>query len=180
SKLVPESSSQQKVRVGKLASITVLVIAVFWAPQIGKQFGTLLKYYQEMLSIVAPPIVAAFILGIFWKRTNGSGAFWGLIAGILLGIANVVFKIYTGTSIFGDIHFLLTVPFYFAWSLFVMIIISLATDIPPLEKTADLTFTLKEFRNETLSLREKPFYESYRFLSYLLIAFYFLILFLFW
>lgn len=180
SKIVPESTSKQKVRVGKLASITVLVIAVFWAPQIGKQFGTLLKYYQEMLSIVAPPIVAAFMLGIFWKRTNASGAFWGLIAGILLGIANIAIKVQTGSSLFGDIHFLLTVPFYFVWSIIVMVIISLATKKPPLEKTENLTFTMKEFRIETQSLKEKPFYQSYRFLSYLLIGFCFVVLFFFW
>jgi SSS family solute:Na+ symporter len=59
---------------------------MLWAPQIGKQFGSLLKYYQEMLSIMAPPIVAAFLLGIFWKRANATGAFVGLLAGIGLGV----------------------------------------------------------------------------------------------
>jgi solute:Na+ symporter, SSS family len=179
-KFAPESSSKQMVKVGKIASLLVLVIAVFWAPQIGKQFGTLLKYYQEMLSIVAPPIVAAFMLGIFWKRTNATGAFWGLIAGIILGIANIVAKVQYGSSIFGDMHFLLTVPFYFIWSALVMVIISLATKAPPPEKTENLTFTMKEFREETISLREKPFYQSYRFLSYLLLAFCFFILIVFW
>jgi len=179
-KFAPESSSKQMVKVGKIASLLVLVIAVFWAPQIGKQFGTLLKYYQEMLSIVAPPIVAAFMLGIFWKRTNATGAFWGLIAGIVLGIANIVAKVQYGSSIFGDMHFLLTVPFYFIWSALVMVVISLATKAPPPEKTENLTFTMKEFREETISLREKPFYQSYRFLSYLLLAFCFFILIVFW
>ncbi|NVJ89070.1 MAG: sodium/solute symporter [Flavobacteriaceae bacterium] len=180
SKINPDSSSKKKVRVGKIASITVLIIAVFWAPKIGKQFGTLLKYYQEMLSIMAPPIVAAFILGIFWKRTNAVGAFSGLIAGILLGIGNIVFTVNNGHSIFGEIHFLLTVPFYFMWSMFVMIIVSLLTKKPPLEKTKGLTFTMKEFNEETERLKEKPFYYSYRFLSYLLIAFCFVILVVFW
>lgn len=92
-KMAPERGSKQKVRVGKIASIIALIIAVLWAPQIGKQFGTLLKYYQEMLSVIATPIVAAFMLGIFWKRTNATGAFVGLIAGILLGIFNIVYKI---------------------------------------------------------------------------------------
>lgn len=179
-KIAPNSSSKKKVRVGKLASITVLIIAVMWAPQIGKQFGTLLKYYQEMLSIMAPPIVAAFILGIFWKRTNASGAFSGLIAGILLGIANIIYTVKVGHSIFGEIHFLLTVPFYFVWSALVMVVVSLATKKPPLEKTENLTFTMKEFNAETESLKEKPYYTSYRFLSYLLIAFCLIILFVFW
>ncbi len=179
-KINPGSSSRKKVLVGKIASITVLVIAVFWAPQIGKQFGTLLKYYQEMLSIMAPPIVAAFILGIFWKRTNATGAFSGLIAGILLGIANIVSKVYFGKSIFGDIHFLITVPFYFVWSGLVMVVVSLFTKKPPLEKTEGLTFSMDEFKIETHNLKQQPYYRSYRFWSYLLLAFCLIILVLFW
>jgi SSS family solute:Na+ symporter len=179
-KIKPESTSKQKVRVGKTASITVLIIAVMWAPQIGKQFGTLLKYYQEMLSIMAPPIVAAFILGIFWKRTNATGAFSGLIAGILLGIANIIFTVNNGHSIFGDIHFLLTVPYYFVWSMLVMVVVSLATKKPPLEKTENLTFSLEEFKRETIYLKQQAVYKSYRFWSYLLIAFCVIILIAFW
>lgn len=180
SKIKPESTSKEKVRVGKMASITVLIIAVMWAPQIGKQFGTLLKYYQEMLSIMAPPIVAAFILGIFWKRTNATGAFSGLIAGILLGIANIIFTVNNGHSIFGDIHFLLTVPYYFIWSMLVMVVVSLATKKPPLEKTENLTFSLDEFKRETINLKQQAIYKSYRFWSYLLIAFCVIILIAFW
>jgi len=179
-KIKPESTSKQKVRVGKTASITVLIIAVMWAPQIGKQFGTLLKYYQEMLSIMAPPIVAAFILGIFWKRTNATGAFSGLIAGILLGIANIIFTVNNGYSIFGDIHFLLTVPYYFVWSMLVMVVVSLLTKKPPLEKTENLTFSLDEFKRETINLKQQAFYKSYRFWSYLLIAFCVIVLVLYW
>lgn len=180
SKIAPNSSSKTKVKVGKFASIVVLIIAVFWAPQIGKQFGTLLKYYQEMLSIMAPPIVAAFILGIFWKRTNASGAFSGLIAGILLGVANIIVTVQSGESLFGNIHFLLTVPFYFFWSMLVMIVVSLATKRPPLEKTKNLTFSMVEFNKETIQLKKQSMFKSYRFWSYLLIAFCFLILYLFY
>ena len=179
-KINPDSSSKTKVRVGKIASMTVLVIAVMWAPQIGKQFGTLLKYYQEMLSMMAPPIVAAFILGIFWKRINATGAFSGLIAGILLGGANIVSVVYRGESLFGSMHFLVTVPFYFIWSSLVMVVVSLATKRPPREKTDQLTFDITEFREETLRLKSLPRVKSYRFWSYLLLGFCVLILILFW
>jgi solute:Na+ symporter, SSS family len=179
-KIAPNSSSSKKVKVGKMASLVVLIIAVMWAPQIGKQFGTLLKYYQEMLSMMAPPIVAAFILGIFWKRTNATGAFVGLMAGILLGIANIIYSVNYGHSIFGNIHFLLTIPFYFVWSIIVMVIVSLLTKKPPLEKIENLTFSLEEFKVETLSLKEQSYFKSYRFWSYLLLGFAILILILFW
>ena len=180
SKIAPEASSKKKVAIGKIVSIIVLLIAVVWAPQIGKQFGTLLKYYQEMLSIMAPPIVAAFILGIFWKRTNATGAFSGLIAGIALGIVNILSIVFHETSIFGDMHFLLTVPFYFIWSLIVMIVVSLATPKPPKEKTENLTFSIAEFKEETKELKLQPLVHSYRFWSYLLLAFSFIVLIIFW
>jgi solute:Na+ symporter, SSS family len=179
-KIAPNSSSAQKVKVGKMASVMVLVIAVLWAPQIGKQFGTLLKYYQELLSIIAPPIVAAFMLGIFWKRTNAKGALAGLIAGVFLGVFNIFYKLQVGNSIFGDMHFLLTVPFYLLWSMLVMVVISLLTDKPPIEKTEQLTFSLKEFNDETKALKQQPLINSYRFWSYLLIAFSLIILVIYW
>lgn len=179
-KIKPESSSKSKVRVGKMASITVLIIAVMWAPQIGKQFGTLLKYYQEMLSIMAPPIVAAFILGIFWKRINAKGAFLGLVAGIILGGGNIVYTIFYGVSIFGDMHFLLTVPFYFLWSALVMVVVSYMTQKPPLEKTQGLTFTKAEFKEESIRLKTVPALQNYRFWSYLLLGFCLVILIIFW
>ncbi|HZR25385.1 MAG TPA: hypothetical protein VFA59_17445, partial [Vicinamibacterales bacterium] len=32
-------------------------------------------------SFVNGPLFATFLLGMFWKRTTGDGAFWGLVAG---------------------------------------------------------------------------------------------------
>ncbi|MEM9389597.1 MAG: sodium:solute symporter [Bacteroidota bacterium] len=178
-KIKPQSSSNHQVRVGRIVSVIVLVIAVFWAPQIGQRFGTLLKYYQEMLSIMAPPIVAAFILGIFWKRTNWQGAFYGLIGGIILGLTNLLFKIGTGASLFGEIHFLLTVPIYFFWSSLVMLLVSYFTEAPGREKTEGLTFSRKLFREETLELRGTSLIKNYRFWSYMLLLFCLIVLLLF-
>lgn len=178
-KLKPNTSGKHQVLLGRIVSLIVLIIAVLWAPQIGKQFGSLLKYYQEMLSIMAPPIVAAFLLGIFWKRTTWQGAFYGLMAGIIFGIVNLVFKVQTGSSIFGDMHFLLTVPFYLFWSLLVMIVVSYLTPPPPNEKIEGYTFSLSEFKEETKALKNIPMLSNYRVWSYLLLFLCFLILWMF-
>ena len=180
SKMSPKSSSKNKVIVGRIVSMIVLIIAVLWAPQIGKRFGTLLKYYQEMLSIMAPPIVAAFILGIFWKRANAKGAFIGLLAGIALGIVNLIVSINTGESMFGNIHFLLTVPFYFIWSMVVMVVVSLFTAKPEKVKTDGYTWRLAEFKQETIELRKQSIWSNYRFWSVLLLILCVVILVLFW
>lgn len=180
SKWFPESSSKQRVRIGRIVSVIVLLIGMLWAPQIGKQFGSLLKYYQEMLSIMAPPIVAAFLLGIFWKRANATGAFVGLLAGIGFGVLNLVIKIKTGGSLFGEMHFLLTVPFYLCWSLFVMVLGSLCTAPPPAVKIDGYTWSLAEYRAETVALKEKPLKDNYRFWSVLLLALCLVTLIAFW
>jgi SSS family solute:Na+ symporter len=153
---------------------------MLWAPQIGKQFRSLLKYYQEMLSIMAPPIVAAFLLGIFWKRANATGAFVGLLAGIGLGVFNLVIKIKTGGSLFGEMHFLLTVPFYLGWSLLVMVVASLCTAPPPAAKIDGYTWSLAEYRAETAELKQRPLLDNYRFWSMLLLALCLITLIVFW
>lgn len=50
-----KASSKRLVVIGKIASCVIIILAALWAPFIG-HFGSLLKYYQEMLSYIAPPL----------------------------------------------------------------------------------------------------------------------------
>jgi SSS family solute:Na+ symporter len=36
---------------------------------------------QLVFSFVNAPLFATFLLGMFWRRTTGHGAFWGLVSG---------------------------------------------------------------------------------------------------
>src|SRR5690606_15959679 len=38
---------------------------------------------------LAPPITAVFLLGLFNKRINASGAFWGLVVGFVVGMVKL-------------------------------------------------------------------------------------------
>ena len=38
---------------------------------------------QLVFGFVNAPLFATFLLGMFWKRTTGHGAFWGLLGGTL-------------------------------------------------------------------------------------------------
>jgi SSS family solute:Na+ symporter len=178
-KMKKNVSSKEQVLVGRIVSVIVLIIAVMWAPQIGTKFGSLLKYYQEMLSMVAPPIVAAFFLGVFWKRANSQGAFWGFIGGALMGIVNLFYKIHFGYSIFGHIHFLLTVPIYLIISMIIMIIVSYLTSKPDYQVIKPYIWTKADFNAETVTLKGLPFYKNYRILSYILVALSLIVLFVF-
>lgn len=163
------ANSKQLVLVGKITSIVVIIIATLWAPQIGK-FGSLLKYYQEMLSYLSPPVVAVFLLGIFNKRVNGNGAFAGLIAGGAIAICLLLFK----SDLLGDIHFLLVVPFVFAISLLVIYVASLFSPAPLADKIENLIFTPSSFKND-LSDMKNSYYKSYLFWASILLLFAFTI-----
>lgn len=173
-------SAEKQVKVGRIVSVCVLIIAVLWAPQIGTKFSSLVKYYQEMLSMLAPPIVSAFMLGLFWKRINANAAFYGMIAGAVPGLVNMIVKVHTGSSIFGSMHFLNTVPIYMGFSMLIMIIYSILTPAPANEKIKDLVWNKEVFRQDTLSLKGIPFYKNYRFVSYLLLATFTAMLVIFW
>lgn len=151
-----KADSKKLVKVGKIASLVIIVIAALWAPQIGK-FGSLLKYYQEMLSYISPPIVAAFLLGIFSKRVDGNGAFIGLISGLAVAVLMLFFR----QQIFGDMHFLLVVPFLLGASLSIMYFASLFAPAPAYEKLADTTFRKSDLIAEFKDLREGSWYRSY-------------------
>lgn len=144
------------VKVGKIVSLVVIVIAAIWAPQIGK-FGSLLKYYQEMLSYISPPIVAAFLLGIFSKRINANGVFTGLIGGLVIAILLLFFK----DLVFGDLHFLLIVPFLLIISMIIMGITSVFYPKPSKEKLLNTTFQTKDLVAEFTEFKTATWYKSY-------------------
>ena len=154
----PGTDSRKLVLIGKVTSLAVIVIAALWAPNIGR-FGSLLKYYQEMLSYIAPPVVAAFLVGIFSRRANGNGAFIGLLSGLAMAVVMLLWR----HRIFGDLHFLLIIPILLLFSVAVICLASLAFPRPDAEKLADTTFSLKDFRSEGAALRTLPFYRNYRF-----------------
>jgi SSS family solute:Na+ symporter len=71
--------------LGRLTTLVLMVIAVAWAPQIAS-FGGLWDYLQQAFSILVPPVVAVFVLGVFWRGGTGDAAFRTFLAGHALGL----------------------------------------------------------------------------------------------
>ena len=157
-------SAKKMVLTGKMASLVIIVIAALWAPHIGK-FGSLLKYYQEMLSYIAPPVVAAFLLGIFGKRVNGNGAFAGLITGLVTAVVLLFFKVH----IFGNMHFLLVVPFLLFISMAVIYGVSLLSRKPEPEKLNNTVFEWSDLKKEWRGLAGGGWHKNYLFWAIILL-----------
>lgn len=151
-----QADSRKLVAAGKIASLVIITIAAFWAPNIGR-FDSLLKYYQEMLSYISPPIVAAFILGIFSKRVNGRGVFTGLVSGLAIAVLMLFFR----DSLFGNLHFLLIVPFLFVISLLIMITTSRLAPAPAAVKLEDTTFRKADLLAEWRGMKTRGWAHSY-------------------
>ena len=80
----PATKDQTLVRIGQVTAVVVMVLAMLWSTQ-GERFGGIFKGINQMISVLAPPISAVFIWGIFWRRASSSGALATLIFGFLLG-----------------------------------------------------------------------------------------------
>lgn len=151
-----KADSRRLVVAGKLTSCVIIVIAALWAPQIGR-FGSLLKYYQEMLSYLAPPIVATLLLGVFTKRVNGNGAFIGLMTGLAAAFLTYTFK----EQIFGHLHFLIIVPILFVSSGLVTYVSSLCFARPDEMQLTDTTFCFADMKAEIRRAFALPWYKNY-------------------
>ena len=182
-KIDKKANSKKLVRVGQICSIVVLIIGVLWAPQIRK-FGTLIIYYNELLSYVGPPIVAAFMLGLFWKRANATGIFCGLLS--TFAMAAFMFFYGQGHWIMSvqnpdaPLHWLYLAPINFVFVGFIMVVVSLLTAPPPAEKTEGNVITKQFFIDEAKSYKNVKIYADFRVWAVVLFILCFLDMLLYW
>ncbi len=80
----PGLSGHQLVRIGKITTVLGTILAIVASPMFG-HYSTIFQGINTLISYVAPPITAVFLLGVFWKRATGKSAFVTLIAGTVLG-----------------------------------------------------------------------------------------------
>ncbi len=92
-KLKPESSEKTLVAVGRIATVVVVASGILWIPLMKYISGQLYTYLQSVQSYIAPPIAAAFLLGLFWRRINSKGAVTAMITGFVIGMIRIVLEI---------------------------------------------------------------------------------------
>jgi solute:Na+ symporter, SSS family len=66
--------------VGKATTIAGIILSIATA-YVARGFNSIMDLLQLVFSFVNAPLFATFFLGMFWKRTTGHGAFWGLLSG---------------------------------------------------------------------------------------------------
>ena len=142
-KLKPEASQRRLVTIGRVTTVSMTALGLLWLP-IMKSIagGGLYKYIQAVQSFLAPPIVAVFVLGLFWKRMNLKGAVWGLSVGFILGMAKLAANAIWG----GDEGCAFIPDFYFsgillALSIGIVVVASLMAPAPDAAHLDGLNFS---------------------------------------
>jgi len=165
-KLRPGMDGRHLVRAGNFAGIVIIIVAASWAPRI-QEFGSVVKYFQQLLSYLAPPVVAVFLAGLFWKRASATAAFIALVSGLAVGILLMFFRDRTPLA---DWNFLYVAPLLFVVSLAILVTGSLATRPPAPEVVQRFVWRPSFYKAETEALAGVPWHHNYRVLSLILLG----------
>ena len=74
-------SDQHYFWVSKLATVGGILLSIA-AAYFASMFYNAMDIIQLVFGFVNAPLFATFLLGMFWRRTTGTGAFYGLFGGI--------------------------------------------------------------------------------------------------
>jgi SSS family solute:Na+ symporter len=80
--LAPNKSDTHYLWMGRWATVFGILVSV-GAAYLAAQFNNIMDMLQLVFGFVNAPLFATFLLGMFWKRATGHGAFWGLLGGTL-------------------------------------------------------------------------------------------------
>ncbi|MBI5688963.1 MAG: sodium:solute symporter family protein [Verrucomicrobia bacterium] len=76
----PEASDAHLIRVGRITTVVGLLISAACA-YAATRFNNIMDMLQLVFGFVNAPLFAIFLLGMFWRRATGHGAFFGLLTG---------------------------------------------------------------------------------------------------
>ncbi|MCS3796295.1 sodium:solute symporter family protein [Niastella sp. OAS944] len=164
---VKNKSDRHYLLVGKGITVVGILISIATA-YIAKSFNNINDFLQLVFGFVNGPLFATFLLGMFWKRTTGHGAFWGLVAGtaaaaathgltVAEGKGGWITEFYTIKSGMGQAFIVAGVSWIF--NFFTTIIVSLCTKPKPDEELKGLVYSLTEkpkFHEQKWYLRVVP------------------------
>lgn len=144
----PNASERKLVLVGRLATTLIVVTAILWIPLTKIVSTHMYVYLQSVQAYISPPIVAVFIMGIFWKGAKAKAAIWSLMIGGILGGFRLILELVNSQFIhnipvlawFIDMNFLHFAIFLFSVSMLTIIVISLFQKITVSDKIQQLIF----------------------------------------
>jgi SSS family solute:Na+ symporter len=78
----PGATDEHYLSMGRIATVFGVGLSVA-AAYVASRFNNIMDMLQLLFAFVNAPLFATFLLGMFWKRSTGHGAFTGLLAGTI-------------------------------------------------------------------------------------------------
>jgi SSS family solute:Na+ symporter len=145
-----EEYGKKLVKIGQIATVIIVALGILWIPVMKSIGDVLYLYLQDVQSVLAPGIAAAFLMGICWKRATPKGGQWALISGLTIGIIRLGAKIlYTSVegapagwfkAVFYDFNWLYFCGCMLVFCLLVCFFVSLFTQPKPESEIKGLVF----------------------------------------
>src|SRR5262249_18743307 len=76
----PGKSDNHYLWMGRMATVFGILVSIGCA-YLASKFNNIMDMLQLVFGFVNAPLFATFLLGMFWRRTTGHGAFFGLLGG---------------------------------------------------------------------------------------------------
>ena len=76
----PGQPDRHYLRMGHIITVVGILISVACA-YVARAFNNIMDMLQLVFGFVNAPLFATFLLGMFWRRATGHGAFFGLLSG---------------------------------------------------------------------------------------------------
>jgi SSS family solute:Na+ symporter len=165
-----KANDEHYFRVAHFMTVFGVALSV-GAAYFAAAFNNIMDILQLVFAFVNAPLFATFLLGMFWKRTTGHGAFFGLLSGITAAAIHQGLTIPEGSvpgikggwiAVVNTYSSEMAQNFWtaiFAWTtcFLVTIIISLATKPRPDNELRGLVYSLTERQHEeSLAWYQRP------------------------
>jgi SSS family solute:Na+ symporter len=142
--------------VGKMTTIVGVALSI-GAAYVATLYNNIMDLLQLVFGFVNAPLFGTFLLGMFWKRTTGHGAFSGLLSGTVAAGATWGLTVAEGKG--GVLGNLYTFPSTMAQNFWIAImgfvvcvvvttVVSLATVPRPDREMEGLVYGLTKIRHE--------------------------------
>src|SRR5258706_1045933 len=82
----PGQPDRHYLRMGHIITVVGILISIGCA-YLARSFNNIMDMLQLVFGFVNAPLFGTFLLGMFWKRATGHGAFFGLLSGTLAAAA---------------------------------------------------------------------------------------------
>ncbi len=147
-KLRPQSTEKHLVKVGRIATVVIVILGILWIPVMRGIGQVLYAYLQDVQSLLAPGIASVFLLGVFWKRATPAAGFSGLMTGFILGMTRLASNVFESSiNPDGLLYRIILQPNWLHYSIYlfflciaVIVVVSFFTKPADRSKTVGLTY----------------------------------------